>query len=99
MELIFGGIIIAIIAVVYQRSQSKKQYDENSRRITNGLTYDDVVSLMGAPAYENQYTDGAYGLVYTRTEWDFVFGGKKTRRIEVIFSAENIVISVQRTEN
>ncbi|MBQ2768628.1 MAG: hypothetical protein IJF44_01455 [Clostridia bacterium] len=55
---------------------------------------------MGEPSFIKKHQDGSIELVYEKSEWKgWLRGGTKTRRMEVVISSNNLVVSVGKNAN
>lgn len=93
-------IIFAIIIWMSCQLRSANTFKENAQRVCVGMNVNDVVSIMGSPSFVKNYQDGSYEYVYEKGEWKGMFrGGTRTRRMEIVFSSQNIVISIGRNRD
>ena len=95
-------IIIAVILVIIcvKIVESGNQFRDASQRIVVGMTNQDVINIMGVPSFTKTFPDGSYEYVYEKSEWKGVFrGGTQTRRMECVFSPDNILVSVGKNAN
>ena len=93
------GLVITIAWMVNQVS-SGNAFRDNCVKIVPGMHTRDVLNIMGKPSYNKFHPDGCYELVYEKSEWKGFFrGGTITRRMEVVCSPDDIVISVGRNDN
>lgn len=102
MSLLIGiipCIIIVVICVAIAKSGNK--FRDSSRQISIGMTEIQVRNIMGSdPSFTKQHQDGSYEWIYEKSEWKgWLRGGTMTRRMEIVFSSENEVISVGRNGN
>ena len=80
--------------------QSGNNFRDASQKVCVGMTNDQVKTLIGDPTFTKTFTDGSYEYVYEKSEWKGFFrGGTQTRRMECVFSADNILISVGKNAN
>lgn len=94
------GLLVLIIVVCCHIASSGNRFRDNSQQITNGMTKQEVIDVMGEPSFEKKHQDGSTELVYEKSEWKgWLRGGTKTRRMEIVISSEGIVISVGRNSN
>jgi hypothetical protein len=64
------------------------------------MTVDMVIAIMGTPSFVKKHQDGSYEYIYEKREWKGVFrGGTATRRLECVFSNQNILISIGRNKD
>lgn len=102
MELAIGvvfGIIVlvVIIAICAKIASSGNKFRENSQNISNGMSKQEVINIMGEPSFTKKYQDGSTEFVYEKSEWKgWLRGGTKTRRMEIVFSSDDKVISIGR---
>ena len=100
MGFIFIVLLGVAIVVIVKVVNDGNQFRDNANRIVEGMKKEDVLRIMGQPNYVKSHQDGSYEFVYERSEWkSAVRGGTKVRRIEIVFSTENVVISVGRNGN
>jgi len=101
MELLFYIIAtIVIVCVLRNAAASGNAFRDNCQRIVRGMTVSEVVAIMGAPSYQKDHADGSCEYVYEKSEWKgWMRGGTRTRRMEVVFSSDGIVVSVGRNDN
>ena len=96
--LIIIWIVVIIIAIA--SISSGNSFRNNSQKVEEGMSKEEVLSLMGDPTFTKKHQDGSYEYVYEKSEWKgYLRGGTKTRRMEIVFSAEDKVISVGRNKN
>lgn len=89
------GIICAVNIV-----KSGNSFRDNSQKLCVGMQERDVVIIMGQPSFVKHHQDGSYEYVYEKSEWKGMFrGGTQTRRMELVFSSDNIVISIGKNSN
>lgn len=90
-------ICLIVIVMIVSRNEG---YRENMFKVTEGMNVDEVVAIMGSPSYTKKHQDGSYEYIYEKSEWKgYIRGGTRTRRMEVVFSSNGIVISIGRNEN
>ncbi len=94
------GFIISLAVIAYKKAQAGNEFRDNARSIKEGMTYDEVVKIMGVPSLKKQFQDGSYEIVYEKKEWKGELrGGMAVRRMEIIISSANVVISVARNKD
>lgn len=100
-EIVLGIVFIIVVIIICVRvASSGNQFRDNSQKITNGMTKQEVISIMGEPSFEKQHQDGSVEFIYEKSEWKgWLRGGTKTRRMEIVFSSDGIVISVGKNSN
>ena len=96
--IVIGVIVVGIIiAICVKIASSGNKFRKNSQTITNGMSKQEVISIMGEQSFTKTHQDGSTEFVYEKSEWKgFVRGGTKTRRMEIVFSSDGKVISVGR---
>ena len=100
MEIVIGvlvGTVVLgiIIAICVKIASSGNKFRENSQRITNGMSKQEVINIMGEPSFTKTHQDGSTEFVYEKSEWKgWMRGGTKTRRMEIVFSSSGKVISI-----
>jgi len=93
-------LLVVVIVICVYVVQSGNQFRDNSQKIHIGMTSQEVMMIMGSPSYTKNHANGSYEYIYEKSEWKGIFrGGTKTRRMECVFSADNILISVGKNEN
>ncbi len=93
-------IFVAFLFVCSKIIESGNRFRDGSQQICVGMTNQDVLMIMGEPSFTKTFTDGSYEYIYEKSEWKGVFrGGTQTRRMECVFSPENILISVGKNKN
>ena len=91
-----GGIFALIASTV----SSGNKFRDSSLSVCEGMTDEDVRTIMGPPSYTMDLPDGSYVYVYEKSEWKGIArGGTQTRRMECVFSSKGILVSVGRNEN
>ena len=64
------------------------------------MTAKEVYEIMGQPSFVKNHEDGSFEFVYEKSEWKGFFrGGTATRRMEIVFSKDEIVISIGKNAN
>jgi outer membrane protein assembly factor BamE (lipoprotein component of BamABCDE complex) len=101
MELLFYIIAtIVIVCVLRNAAASGNAFRDNCQRIVSGMNVQDVLGIMGPPSYTKEHENGSYEFIYEKSEWKgWMRGGTQVRRMEVVFSSDDIVISVGRNNN
>ena len=80
--------------------KSGNEFRDNSNRIREGMTNVEVFNIMGNPSFEKKHPDGSYEYIYEKSEWKgWLRGGTQTRRLEIVFSTDNIVVSIGKNSN
>lgn len=96
---IVAGVVVVVIIIVICAiiASSGNKFRENSQNITNGMSKQEVISIMGEPSFTKTHQDGSTEFVYEKSEWKGLMrGGTKTRRMEIVFSSDGKVISIGR---
>lgn len=98
---IFYLLLLVFIGYwVYNQVSSGNRFRDNAKRIVEGMSLQSVIEIMGPPTFIKHHSDGSFEYVYEKSEWKGVWrGGTTTRRMEVVFNTNNIVISVGRNEH
>ena len=94
IPLIVGGICLVLVFIfVYLLCKRHKNFINNAQNIHNGMSKDEVLSIMGQPTTEER--DGnKLILIWEKNQWKGIqHGGTVTRAVKVIF-VNNKVISV-----
>lgn len=92
--------IIIVVIYIYKQVTEGNSFRDNSKRIQVGMSKSQVISIMGEPSFRKNHQNGSYELIYERSEWKgFWRGGTKTRRMELVFSSDNILISIGKNQN
>ncbi|MBQ2809724.1 MAG: outer membrane protein assembly factor BamE [Clostridia bacterium] len=92
--------IIIVVIYIYKQVTEGNSFRDNSKRIQVGMSKSQVISIMGEPSFRKNHQNGSYELIYKRSEWKgFWRGGTKTRRMELVFSSDNILISIGKNQN
>lgn len=95
---IIGAIIF--FTVIIKIVSSGNKFRDNSQKITVGMSMQEVESIMGKPSYTKTHNDNSIEFIYEKSEWKGYFrGGTKVRRMEIVFSTENKVISIGKNAN
>ena len=96
-----GVILLVIILIVcFSLASSGNAFRDNSQKIQVGMTKNDVVSIMGEPSFTKQHQDGSTELIYEKSEWKgWLRGGTQTRRMEIVVSSDNVVITIGKNSN
>ena len=93
-------IAILLVAWMVESVKSGNEFRDCCKKIEVGMSIDKVLEIMGKPSFVKQHQDGSYEAVYEKSEWKGFFrGGTATRRMEIVFSTEDIVISVGRNDD
>ena len=98
----FFLIVIIILLIVWATNEvsSGNHFRDDSQSIRVGMTTREVVNIMGNPSYTKEFPDGTYEFVYEKSEWKGFFrGGTIVRRMECVFSDEDILISIGKNAN
>lgn len=94
IPLIVGGICLILVFIfVYLWCKRHKNFINNAQNIHNGMSKDEVLSIMGQPTTEER--DGnKLILFWEKNQWKGIQnGGTVTRAVKVVF-VNNKVISV-----
>lgn len=92
--------IIIIFAVLISQALSGNNFRENSQKISVGMSIQEVEEIMGKPSYSKTHNDKSIEYIYEKSEWKgWLRGGTKTRRMEIVFSPEQKVISIGKNNN
>lgn len=96
--ILIGVITVVIIIVICAKiASSGNKFRENSKSITNGMSKQEVRNIMGEPSFVKAHQDGSTEFIYEKSEWKgWMRGGTKTRRMEIVFSSDEKVISIGR---
>lgn len=95
MAIIYIGIILFLIVWGHNQVTTGNSFRDNSRKIQVGMSATEVYEIMGQPTFVKQHEDGSFEFVYEKSEWKGFFrGGTVTRRMEIVFSKDEIVISI-----
>ncbi len=93
-------LIIVVVAYIYKQVTDGNAFRDNSQKIQVGMSKYEVISIMGEPSFQKNHQNGSYELMYERSEWKgFWRGGTKTRRMELVFSNDDILISIGKNQN
>ena len=93
-------IIVILVIVCVNMVKSGNNFRDSSQRLCVGMTNRDVINIMGAPSFTKEYPNGSYEYIYEKSEWKGVFrGGTQTRRMECVFSSDNILVSIGKNAN
>lgn len=91
------SVLVIIIIICASIASSGNQFRENSQTIEQGMSQDEVIDIMGEPSFTKNHKDGSIEFVYEKSEWKgWLRGGTKTRRMEIVFSSDDKVISIGR---
>ena len=100
MALVYIGILVFLFAWGYNQVTTGNKFRDDSQKINIGMSANEVVEIMGQPSFIKQYENGGFEYVYEKSEWKGFFrGGTATRRMEIVFSSEEIAISIGKNEN
>ncbi len=100
MALIYIGILIVIIVWGHNQVTTGNQFRDNSRKIQVGMSAKEVYEIMGQPTFVKQHENESFEFVYEKSEWKGFFrGGTATRRMEIVFSKDEIAISIGKNEH
>ncbi|MBQ8739198.1 MAG: outer membrane protein assembly factor BamE [Clostridia bacterium] len=98
---IFGILLIVfLVAFISKTVSDGNAFRDNSQKIHVGMTTEQVLNIMGEPSFVKRHQDGNFEVIYERSEWKGVWrGGTKTRRMELLFSADGILTSIGKNKN
>ena len=100
MDFIWIVLGVIVVVLISREVKSGNAFRDSCQRIVVGMSVQDVVSIMGQPSYGKEHENGSYDLIYEKSEWKgWMRGGTQVRRMEVVFSSDDIVISVGRNNN
>ena len=100
MGLIYVILLVLLVVFIVKTVSEGEAFKSNSNSLKMGMTKNEVISIMGNPSYQTSHQDGSYTLVYEKSEWKGIFrGGTRTRKIELVFSAEDKVISIGKNSD
>ena len=100
MNMLVIIIVVVVIIVFANIVKSGNDFRDASQRIHIGMTNQEVIYIMGSPSFTKQFPDGTYEYVYEKSEWKGMFrGGTQTRRMECVFSSDNILVSIGKNAN
>lgn len=94
MPLLFGGIALVIVVIfVAMWSKRHKSFINNAQEIEQGMTKDEVLSIMGEPT-SKEYDGNKEILIWEKSQWKGIQnGGTVTRGVKVVI-VNNKVVSV-----
>ena len=100
MQIFYLFIIIILIIVGANAVKSGNKFRDSQKQLVVGMSTQQVLEIMGQPSYVKNHENGSYEYIYEKSEWKGVYrGGTKTRRVECVFSSQNILISIGRNKN
>ena len=100
MELVYLVILVGVGIWIFNSVRSGNSFRDRQQSLREGMTYRDVLMIMGEPTFVKNHQDGSYEYIYEKSEWKGMFrGGTVTRRLECVFSNQDILISIGRNEN
>ena len=92
--------LIFLIAWIVESVKSGNKFRDCCKKIEVGMPVEKVYKIMGKPSFVKEHQDGSYELVYEKSEWKGFFrGGTATRRMEIVVSSFNVVLSVGRNDD
>ena len=100
MDFIWIILGVIVIVIISREVKSGNAFRDSCQRIVSGMKVQDVLGIMGPPSYTKEHENGSYEFIYEKSEWKgWMRGGTQVRRMEVVFSSDDIVISVGRNNN
>lgn len=105
IALAVGLIVLAVVLSVVEKSK-ENDFEQNANSIQIGMTYSQVVEMMGGCEKISRYKDGSYRCVWTYKKRGYSYRVAKgiyshsrgyTLKLTVKFDASDIVMEVVNT--